>query len=184
MKLTVAVASHNPVKLRAAQAGFAAMFPGVELNMLPVSVPSGVAEQPTSDEETLQGALNRSASAQAAAPTANFWVGIEGGIAYNQGEMLAFAWVVVRSSGELGRARTAAFYLPPRVAELVRAGRELGEADDIVFERENSKQDNGAVGLLTGDVIDRALFYTHAVILALIPFKNEELYGKRPSGLP
>ena len=184
MKRTVAVASHNPVKLRAARAGFTAMFPGVEIDILPVSAPSGVADQPASDEETLQGAFNRSTGAQAAAPTADFWVGIEGGIAYNQGEMLAFAWVVVRSSGGLGRARTATFYLPPRVAELVRAGKELGEADDIVFGRTNSKQDNGAVGLLTNNVIDRALFYSHAVILALIPFKNEELYGKHPSGLP
>ncbi len=46
----------------------------------------------------------------------------------------------------------------------------------MVFGRTNSKQGNGAVGLLTGDVIDRAAYYVHAVILALIPFRNPELY--------
>jgi non-canonical (house-cleaning) NTP pyrophosphatase len=55
----------------------------------------------------------------------------------------------------------------------------LGEADDIVFGRSNSKQDNGAVGLLTDNVIDRAQLYEHAMILALIPFKNELLYAQQ-----
>jgi non-canonical (house-cleaning) NTP pyrophosphatase len=54
---------------------------------------------------------------------------------------------------------------------------ELGEADDLVFGRSNSKQDNGAIGLLTGDVIDRAQLYEQAVILALVPFKNPDMYG-------
>ena len=33
-----------------------------------------------------------------------------------------------------------------------------------------------AVGILTGDVIDRTQLLTGAVILALIPLKNTELY--------
>jgi len=54
---------------------------------------------------------------------------------------------------------------------------ELGEADDRVFERSNSKQTNGAIGLLTGNVIDRTTLYAPAVVFALIPFKNPELYS-------
>ena len=92
------------------------------------------------------------------------------------GLMAAFAWVVVLSEQQVGKGRTGEFFLPPRVSELVHQGKELGEADDIVFGRSNSKQDNGAVGLLTGNVIDRAAFYEQAVILALIPFRNPELY--------
>jgi non-canonical (house-cleaning) NTP pyrophosphatase len=104
-------------------------------------------------------------------------VGIEGGVAEKKGEMEAFAWVVIRSrEGLEGKGRTGTFFLPPAVQELVNAGKELGEADDIVFGRENSKQQNGAVGLLTGDVIDRTHYYTEAVVLALIPFKNKRLY--------
>jgi non-canonical (house-cleaning) NTP pyrophosphatase len=76
----------------------------------------------------------------------------------------------------IGKGRTGTFLLPPAVAELIRQGKELGAADDIVFGRLNSKQDNGAVGLLTDDVIDRAQLYEHAMILALIPFKNKALY--------
>jgi non-canonical (house-cleaning) NTP pyrophosphatase len=60
----------------------------------------------------------------------------------------------------------------------------LGEADDIVFGRSNSKQKEGAIGLLTGNVVDRAGLYEHAVILALVPFKNVALYTRSPGGRP
>jgi non-canonical (house-cleaning) NTP pyrophosphatase len=52
----------------------------------------------------------------------------------------------------------------------------VGETDDFIFQRANSKQENGALGLLTGDVIDRRRFYEHAIVVALIPFKNPRLY--------
>jgi non-canonical (house-cleaning) NTP pyrophosphatase len=85
--------------------------------------------------------------------------------------------VVVRGpGGRLGQARSGTFLLPPAVADLVRQGVELGEADDRVFGRQNSKQANGAIGLLTGDVIDRVALYEHAVILALVPFLRPDLY--------
>lgn len=171
----VVVASKNPVKLQAAARGIERMF-GQPVEVRGISVPSGVREQPMTDAETLQGARQRAENARAACPDADYWVGIEGGIEESGLDMLAFAWVVVISTNRAGCGRTGAFFLPPRVAELVRAGKELGEADDIVFGRSNSKQENGAVGLLTGDVVDRAGFYEHAVILALVSFKNPDLY--------
>jgi non-canonical (house-cleaning) NTP pyrophosphatase len=61
----------------------------------------------------------------------------------------------------------------------IHRGRELGDADDIVFGKTNSKQENGAIGILTGDVVDRAQLYEHAVILALVRFKNPELYDRK-----
>ena len=69
--------------------------------------------------------------------------------------------------------------LPAAVAELVRGGIELGEADDQVFGTQGSKQHNGAVGLLTDDVLTRDGFYAQAVQLALIPLINPHLYPKR-----
>ncbi len=179
--LTLVVASTNPVKIQAAVNGFQRLFPGSELNVITAAVPSDVRHQPLSDEETLRGALNRSAKAQAAHPHADYWIGIEGGIQPIEPEMIAFAWIVVRSKEMIGKGRTGTFFLPPAVAELIRQGKELGEADDIVFGRTNSKQDNGAVGLLTDNVIDRAQLYEHAMILALIPFKNEALYARQGS---
>ena len=173
----IVLASGNPVKLRATASGFRRVFPDRELDVASVSVPSGVSHQPRSDGETLRGAENRAAGARRQAPDADYWVGIEGGIDDDGAEMVAFAWVVVRSRSLNGRSRTGTFPLPPPVAELVRQGRELGEADDIVFGRVNSKQKEGAVGLLTGGVVDRMRLYEQSVVLALVPFRNTELYG-------
>lgn len=179
---TVMVASNNPVKIQAAKEGFVRMFPNEEFTFQPISAISEVSDQPYTSAETLQGAYNRARNARAKAPQADYWVGIEGGVAntpegsLTAGELCAFAWVVVLSPSRMGKGRTGTFFLPPQVAELVHAGRELGEADDVVFGRTNTKQENGAVGLLTGDIIDRAAFYEQAVILALIPFRNPELY--------
>jgi inosine/xanthosine triphosphatase len=174
---TIVVASQNPVKTQAVLHGFQRMFLDQEFDIETISVPSGVSSQPRSDAETLQGAVNRAAEAARQLPRADFWVGIEGGVEDTQeGEMTAFAWAAVWDARLMGRGRTGTFYLPPAVTELIRQGKELGEADDMVFGRSNSKQENGAVGLLTGDVIDRAQLYEHAVVLALIPFKNPRLY--------
>lgn len=179
--ITIVVASTNPIKRQAAVNGFQRLFPGSELNVVAGTVPSGVAHQPMSDEETLQGALNRAANAQAAHPQADYWIGIEAGVQARDQGLASYSWIVVRSKHMIGQARTGTFFLPPAVADLIRQGKELGEADDIVFGRSNSKQEDGAVGLLTDNVINRAQLYEHAMILALIPFKNEFLYTRSTS---
>lgn len=172
----ITVASQNPVKLNAALAAFQRMFPAQSYVVDGVSVPSGVPEQPTSVSETMEGARNRAEQARAAAPGADYWVGIEGGIEDSPLGMTCFARVHVLGRGRItGLGQTAVFYLPREVAELVRGGMELGLADDKVFGRDNSKQSNGAIGLLTDDLVDREAYYTHAVIMALVPFKNRAL---------
>ena len=173
---TIVVASGNPVKIRAARNGFQRMFAQETFQVETVEVPSGVGKQPFSSEETRQGALNRARAARQARPGADFWVGIEGGVEPEDEALSAFAWVVILSADLCGQSRSGSFFLPPRVAELVRQGLELGEADDRVFGRSNSKQDNGAIGLLTGDVVDRCALYEQAVILALVGVRNPGLY--------
>lgn len=172
----IIVASSNPVKLQAANDGFALMFPETSLKVDGLSVQSGVRDQPYSDQETRLGAVNRANAARAQRPNADYWVGIEGGVAVMEDELMGFAWVVIVSKDMMGKSRTGTFFLPTQVKELVQQGVELGDADDMVFNRENSKQDIGAVGILTDNILNRTSYYTHAVVLALIPFKRKDLY--------
>ena len=184
----VVVASTNPVKVGAVEGAFRRMVPGGEAEVAGVSVESGVSDQPLSDLETMRGAEARAKAAEAVRPEADYWVGIEGGIesraqsGTENGGMMA--WVVVRSSFGIGRARSGTFFLPDEVARLVREGLELGAADDIVFARSNSKQEEGAIGLLTHGVIDRRALYEHAVVLALAPLKNPLLYEHSQATTP
>lgn len=172
----VIVSSLNPVKSQAVEKGFYRMFPDEKFTIVQIHVESGVSDQPMTDSESRRGALNRAVNACKAAPDGDFWVGVEGGCDYLDGDMVAFAWIVVQGNEKCGAARTALFRLPKEIQGLVESGVELGLADDKVFGEENSKQNSGAVGLLTGDVVTRTTLYEQAVILALIPFKNQDLY--------
>lgn len=174
---TIIVASQNPVKIQAVEEGFRAMFPHLNFIVKGVAVLSGVSHQPLTDTETELGALSRVKHAKKDFPASDFWVGIEGGVEDGKKYMESFAWVIIEAKDtKVGKGKTGTFVLPQKVADLIRNGKELGEADDIVFKRRNSKQQSGAVGILTGDIIDRMMYYRDAVILALIPFKNRGYY--------
>lgn len=175
---TIVIASGNPVKCAAALKGFQSMFPLEEFEIISATVDLGIAVQPMTDGETLDGATRRAKDVQQRLPQGDYWVGIEGGVADWPIGMGTYAWAVVLSKEQMGRGRSGEFFLPNILADMVRQGMELGAADDQLFLRNNSKQKNGAVGLLTGDVIDREALYIPAVVFALIPFKNPELYGK------
>jgi inosine/xanthosine triphosphatase len=126
------------------------------------------------DQETRQGARNRVSNARLNHPDADYWVGLEGGLDLFDGDLMAFAWMVVAGRDDrISETRSATLPLPPEVQKLVFAGMELGEANDRVFSTLNSKQGGGAYGLLTGGLMTRESIYTQTLILALIPFVHE-----------
>lgn len=174
---TVIIASENPVKISAVKNAFERFFTDGTFRFEGISVPSGVPDQPKGNEETLHGAKNRAENAKNERTDGDYFVGLEGGIDMTPLGTEAFAWMcVLDSSGNIGLGKTGSFYLPAAVTQLLEEGLELGEADDRVFGRVNSKHSNGSVGILTHDLIDRTAYYTDAVIFALIPFANKTLY--------
>jgi len=172
----IIIASRNPIKINATKLAFEQMFPNKVFQFEGVSISSDISDQPMSNNETLKGAINRSNNAKLEYMDADYWIGIEGGVEKKGIEMQVFAWIFIQSKEMEGKARTATFDLPKKIIELIDSGMELGDADDIIFNRKNSKQKNGAVGILTKDLIDREKYYTHAIIMALIPFNNLDLY--------
>jgi inosine/xanthosine triphosphatase len=175
-KELIIVGSLNPVKLQSTEDAFTLAFER-SFHITGVNVPSGVSDQPFGAEETLLGAQNRAKSAKAAFPEADYWVGVEGGVEEDARGLFAFAWVwVLDKNGKHGQAKTSTFYLPEKVAELVKGGIELGQADDEVFSEDNSKQKGGSVGILTKGKLNRTEYYQQAVLLALIPFLQKNLY--------
>lgn len=172
----VIVGSRNPIKIKSTDHAFHKIFEDAFL-IQGLDVSSGVSDQPLGDEETLTGAFNRAKNAKNAFPEADYWVGIEGGVDEKDGIMNAFAFIVVLDQQEKsGKSKTATFDLPDVIAKLIKGGMELGTADDQHFNRENSKEGDGAVGILTNGAITRKEYYEQAIMLALIPFSNEAMY--------
>ncbi len=172
----IAVASKNPVKIHAVEQGFKLLFPAMEFSIEGYAVSSGVNDQPLSDNETFQGALNRVNHLSKTAD-ADYWVAIEGGMEEINNEFHVFAWAVAKSKdNKIGKGKTVTFILPDAVSKHIREGKELAHAADIVFNESESGKKQGTIGILTGNHIDRTRYNLDAVIMALIPFKNPDLY--------
>lgn len=174
-EIIFAVGSRNPVKIGCVVEAVAEFWPHAQA--IGVETQSGVSAQPMSDEEMMSGALNRARLALAQTPQAAYGVGIEGGALEGVDGLWAYAWVlIVDRAGRIGKGQSGRFLLPEGIAQLVRDGIELGEADDRFFGRTNSKQKDGAIGILSDGRITRAQLYRPAVTFALLPFVKPEFY--------
>lgn len=165
---TVIITSLNPAKINAVKSAFQAAFPTKTFEFEGVSVASEVADQPMTDQETHDGALNRVRNAKQINSNADYFVGLEAGIEGN----VTFAWMVIESATHRGESRSASLMLPPEVIEKLKSANELGDVMDEVFATDNIKQKGGAISLLTQDQLTRSSVYHQALILALIPFTN------------
>lgn len=175
-KLLVLVGSKNPVKIACTEDAFTRAF-NKSFLVEGINASSEVSEQPKGDGETLLGARNRAHNSREVFPEAHYWIGIEGGLDEDDYGMFAFAWIyILDKNGKTTQSKTGTFYLPKAVRDLVNEGMELGKADDLVFAQDNSKQQGGSVGILTHGVVDRSEYYRQAIVLALIPFVNENLF--------
>lgn len=173
---SVAVGSANPVKLAAARAVLAWAAPAATVQ--PITVPSGVPDQPFGDEETITGARNRARAARAALDT-DLGLGLEGGVVDSPEGMRSCAWcVVVHRDGREGVGGSLAMPLPDAVAQMIRDGMELGHAMDALVAARGTKHGKGAVGILTAGRIDRQGAYEVLVTYALAPFVTPDLYAR------
>jgi inosine/xanthosine triphosphatase len=172
----VAVGSGNPVKLAAVREVLEGVFPGALVEARPV--PSGVADQPFGDDETIRGARERARAARAALD-ADLGVGLEGGVVDSPHGMRSCAWcVIVHRDGREGVGGSLAMPLPEAVARMVRDGIELGHAMDALVAERGTKHGKGAVGILTDGRIDRQGAYEVLVTYALAPFITPALFAR------
>ena len=175
--LIFAVGSENPVKINCVTHAVAEFW--TEFRVTGINTDSQVGAQPKSEHEMYTGAFNRARQALEKIAAANYGVGIEGGIVDTETGMWALAIVVIVDRHERSsEGQTGRFKLPEGVARLIREkGLELGAADDLFFGRSNSKQKEGAIGILSDGKITRLDLYKPAVIFALLPFLHPEYYN-------
>lgn len=172
---SIAVGSTNPVKLRATRAVLGALAPSATIEG--IAVASTVPDQPFGDEQTIRGAVARARAAREAL-NADLGVGIEGGVVeQSDGSMRTCAWAaIVDATGRPGVGGSLSLQLPHEVATMIRDGVELGIAMDRLVGESNTKHAQGAVGILTGGLVDRQRAYEVLVAYAVAPFTMREYY--------
>ncbi len=175
--MLVVVGSLNPLKLAAAATVLRRVYGGA-VRVVAVEVPSGVAPQPWGDAETLRGARNR-AQAALAARDAALGVGLEGGVVAVGDRLFTNAWcALLRPDGTEGIAGGENVLLPDEVTAALHSGAELGTAIDALTGEKDTKHHGGAIGALTGGLLDRQTAYEHIVTLALARLVNPHYYEK------
>ena len=175
--IKVIIGSKNPVKINATQAALALAYPQAQIECLGVNAPSGVADQPMTEPETLLGAENRVQYCQQHYD-ADFYVAIEGGVDHFSYGSATFAYIVIASQEQQSIGRSANLPLPGVVHQALEQGQELGDVMDKLFNTNNIKQKAGAMGLLTNDLATRGDSYQQALILAMAPFLHQNLFSQ------
>ncbi|MBU0558942.1 MAG: inosine/xanthosine triphosphatase [Bacteroidetes bacterium] len=176
--MKILVGSKNPVKLESVRDAFSKYFNEIEI--IGVDVNSNVPDQPINDE-TYSGALSRSTSLveinRKENLGADYFVGIEGGIAEAFGKWFAFGCVsIIDKFGHSSFGTSAHFELPEKVTAKLLNREELGIVMDEIMQEENTKQKMGAIGFFTNGVMDRKELYASGVIAALVPFNHKQMY--------
>ncbi len=159
--LTIAIGTKNPTKVDAVKMA----FEGSVASFIPTSVDSGVANQPFSDEETIQGAINRAKAARMKTES-SVGVGLEGGVFETSYGLFLCNWGALYDGvNDPFIAGGARILLPESVAKEVREGLELGEVMDLYTKENNVRHKEGAVGVFTNGLINRTEMFTHVAKL-------------------
>lgn len=174
--MLIVVGSRNPVKVAAVKAACERVWEDVEV--FGRSVPTGVSAMPMSDQECIDGARNRARAVLADNPTAQFGVGLEGGVNAERVGLMLLGWVVIcHRDGREGIACTAKIPLPTSIAQRVLAGEELGPVMDDILQESHIAQKGGASGALSGGLVLRQDKFEMAVAYALSPFITPQLHN-------
>ena len=175
--MRIAVGTTREPKLagvRAALERLAALpWPGEPVELAPVAAASGQADTPLSAEATVAGARARARAARGSVPGCDLALGLEGGL-----EVLGRAplevvlrnWAVAWDGAREGVGSSAGILLPEPVAVAVLGGDDLAAVIDRWAAELDVRSRQGAFGVLTAGVVNRADAFVQAVLTALAPF--------------
>jgi inosine/xanthosine triphosphatase len=167
--MKIVLSSNNKAKVLATKKVFSKLFQ--EMILKSVVVESGVSQTPTTDDEGIQGALNRIENAKKIVPEADMYIGLEGIITENTFGTFICGWAVVDLVKEhrKGIGCSAKVQLPASIADNVQS---FGELSELVKELYPSdlleKMDEvGANGVITRELYSRTREFEDALECAL-----------------
>ena len=157
----VGVGSSNPAKIKPIER----ICRPLNIEVIGLSVPSGVSDQPIGDLETVQGAKNR-AKAVLEHSDVDVAIGLEGGIMTLEDTMYVCNWgALIDREGLVLTAAGASIPLPKPVITGIQAGRELGDVIDEYTMKKDVKKGQGTIGILTNGRVTRDEMFFHVATL-------------------
>ncbi len=187
VKLNICVGSLNPTKVNAVKAAFSRYFKNFKVYN--IKADSKVPNQPIGLKSIIEGAISRATHSLNYIICKKrilhniFGVGIEAGLAevpYTKTGFMDFQFCAIINEGKkISLGAGIAFEYPKFVIDqiLKDQNKEIGEIIGKLAGNENLKNESGAISFLSKNNITRTEILTKAIICALLPFINEDLYN-------
>ena len=185
-EIKICVGSLNPTKINAVKLGFGKYFKKIQV--FQIKSDSKVPNQPIGMDLIVQGAINRAKGAlsylirEIKAKKNTFGVGIEAGLVevpHTLTGYMDFQFCAVIDENDCISLGSGIGFEYPQFAIreiLSDKSKEIGEIMGKFVNNINLIKDIGAIGVLSKHAINRTEILTQAVICALIPRINKEIY--------
>lgn len=175
--MKILIATQNKGKVEGAKRAFEKYFKDVEV--VGISAPSDVPEQPVNDE-TFWGAKNRVKNLKQIAKEnnidADYFVSIESGMMNSLGSWMIVNIAVVEDKNGLESVSSSpGFPVPEKLVEKIKEIG-LGQVMDNHFNESDLRSRGGGIQLLTHDVVSRIDLTEIAFEMALTKFINGEYW--------
>lgn len=180
--MIVAIGSKNPSKIQALEEVLKTYKRFENAKVIPVSVDSGVSEQPFSLEEIILGAKTRAKNAFEAVSEAKFGFGMESGLFPASGTSTGYLESSICSiydGKKFHIGLSCGFEIPEKVLQLILDQNiDLNKAcyNSGVTKNRDLGSSEGLIGLLTQGRIDRKTYAMQGIITAMIQLENSHLY--------
>ncbi len=170
--------SKNPAKEEAVRRVFSASFPDLEI--VAVEVESNVSQTPTTDEEGIQGCLNRIDNAKSHSTDADFILGLEGIVTKNKFGTYLCGWAVIYDCSKERQSIgcSAKVQIPPFIADKIESNSQLSDLVKAIYPSEfvDQLKEIGTNGLITHGLYPRSKEFEDALTCAWGYMLNEENY--------
>lgn len=157
-QIKIAIGSKNPVKVQAVKNG----LDDERIAVIPCSAFSNVRPQPLSDEETLQGAINR-AKHCLELTDASFAIGLEAGIVFQDQVYLCHWGALVDRDQNTYSTNGPLILLPQKFRESLLEGQILEDLMHRYIGIESLGEKSGAIGIFTQNRLNREQMLTQIV---------------------
>ncbi|GAA0484630.1 DUF84 family protein [Salinibacillus aidingensis] len=157
--MKIIVGSTNPAKLNAVKKAFS------DIDVEGFEVETRVSSQPYSDEETLEGAINR-AKECVKIEKGVIGIGLEGGVMEFEDRIYLCNWgSLIDEQGNVFTAGGARIPLPDEIRRGLEKGKELGDLMDEYTQKQEIRKNEGAIGIFTHQQVSRGDMFAHVVSL-------------------
>jgi len=183
--MRIAIGSRNKAKVSAVQDAFLILQQTFSADFieaplfLETDTETSIPDMPLSQNELMQGALERALFTYKQFEALDFALGLEGGVYRNKPYKAVFlqSWVYAFNGSRGYFGSSAALPLPDIIADaLYKENRVLNEVIDTFSGKKDVRSNEGTFGILTQNMITRSQSFETAVIAAMTPFFNPVFY--------